>query len=530
MKKYKILMTYKNTEGLDLLLNHPEIQVDIKPKPSQEELTNLVKGYDGLLIRSEVKITKDIIESSDKLKVICRAGTGVDNVDIAAANKKGIVVMNVPGGNTISACEHTIGLILAMMRNIPQAHNSLKSGKWEREKFTGNELQGKTLGLIGLGRIGSEVAKRMKAFEMKVIAYDPFVSEEYAKQIGVELKSLDEVIREADIISLHIPKTETTKNLINKDIIAKMKDGVKIVNCARGGIVNENDLYEALKSNKVSAAALDVFEKEPPDTSLDIFKLDNVVVTPHLGASTEEAQVKIAQEVSLMLVEFFTKGLIRNAVNIPSLDSQIYEKLKPYINLVEKMGILQSQLVLDAIKQIEIQYVGEIFNNINTYVLTSAYLKSLLSNFVDIQLNFVNSPIIAKERGIIIKETKIREGKEYREYITVKIDTSKLSYSISGTLFSDSNCRIIEINDMDADLEPEGNIIIVSNIDKPGIIGKIGTILGENNINIAKMFVARKTPGGEALTFINVDNEIPQDLTLDFQKIPGVKMVKFIKL
>lgn len=530
MKKYKILMTYKNTEGLEKLLNHPEIQVDIKPKPTQEELLKLVKGYDGLLIRSEIKVTKEVIEEADKLRVICRAGTGVDNVDIQAANKKGIIVMNVPGGNTISACEHTIGLILAMMRNIPQAHNSLKSGNWEREKFIGNELQGKTLGLIGLGRIGSEVAKRMKSFEMRIIAYDPFVSEEYANQIGVELKSLEELLKESDIISLHIPKTETTKNLINKETIAKMKDGVRIVNCARGGIVNEADLYEALKSKKISAAALDVFEKEPPDPSSPLFKLDNVVVTPHLGASTEEAQVKIAQEVSLMLIDFFTKGVIRNAVNIPSLDSQVYEKLKPYINLVEKMGILQSQLFTEAIKQIEIQYVGEIFNNINTYILTSAYLKSLLSNFVDIQLNFVNSPIIAKERGIVVKEIKTREGKEYKEYITAKIDTSKSTLSISGTLFSDNSCRIVEINNMDADLEPEGNIIIVSNIDKPGIIGKIGTLLGENNINIAKMFVARKVPGGDALTFINVDSEIPQQLVCDFEKIPGVKMVRFIKL
>ncbi|MCX7910599.1 MAG: phosphoglycerate dehydrogenase [Endomicrobia bacterium] len=530
MKKYKILMTYKNTEGLELLLNHPEIQVDIKPKPTQEELQNLIRDYEGLLIRSEVKVTKEIIESADKLKLIVRAGTGVDNVDINAANKKGIIVMNVPGGNTISACEHTIGLILAMVRNIPQAHNSLKSGRWEREKFVGNELQGKTLGLIGLGRIGSEVAKRMKAFDMRIIAYDPYVSEEYANQLGVELKSFEDLLKESDIISLHIPKTDSTKNLINKETISKMKDGVKIVNCARGGIINENDLYEALKSGKVSSAALDVFEKEPPDFSSSLFKMENVVFTPHLGASTEEAQVKIAQEVSLMIVDFFTKGVIKNAVNIPSIDFQMYEKLKPYIKLVEKIGLLQSHLILEAVKQIEIQYVGEIFNNINTYILTSAYVKSFLSRFVDIQLNFINSQIIAKERGISIKETKLREGKEYKEYITAKVETSKSTYTISGTLISDNNCRIIEINGMDADLEPEGNIIVVSNIDKPGIIGKIGTILGDNNINIAKMFVARKIPGGEALTFINVDSEITSQLISSLEQVSGINMVKFIKL
>ncbi|MCX7715969.1 MAG: phosphoglycerate dehydrogenase, partial [Endomicrobia bacterium] len=341
MKKYKILMTYKNTEGLEKLLSHPEIQVDIKPKPSQEELLNLVKDYDGLLIRSEVKVSQEIIESTDRLKVICRAGTGVDNVDIISATKKGIVVMNVPGGNTISACEHTIGLILAMMRNIPQADSMLRSGKWEREKFVGSELQGKVLGLIGLGRIGSEVAKRMKSFEMKIIAYDPYVSEDYAKQLGVELKSLEDLFKEADIISLHIPKTEATKNLINKNAMMKMKDGVKIVNCARGGIVNEAELYEMLKTGKVAAAALDVFEKEPT-TDSPLFSLPNVVVTPHLGASTEEAQVKIAQEVSDMMIDFFVKGVIRNAVNIPSLDYETYHKLKPYIILLEKIGKLQS--------------------------------------------------------------------------------------------------------------------------------------------------------------------------------------------
>jgi D-3-phosphoglycerate dehydrogenase len=529
MKKYKILMTYKNTEGLEKLLEHPEIQVDIKPKPSQEELINLIKGYDGLLIRSEVKVTKDVIEAADTLKVICRAGTGVDNVDLQAATKKGIIVMNVPGGNTISACEHTIGLILAMMRNIPQAHASLKSGKWEREKFVGNELQGKTLGLIGLGRIGSEVAKRMKAFEMKIIAYDPYVSEDYAKQLGVELKSFEDLIKEADIISLHIPKTEETKNLINKDTMAKMKDGVCIVNCARGGIVNENDLYEMLKSGKIAAAALDVFEKEPT-TSSPLFELDNVIVTPHLGASTEEAQVKIAKEVGDMLIDFFVNGLIRNAVNIPSIDKETYNKLLPYINLLEKIGILQSKLLEEAIKEIYIQYVGNIFQQLNTYILTSAYIKKFLSNFVDIELNYVNAQIVAKERGIAVKEIKIAEGKEYKEYINVVVKSMKQESSVSAVVINENNYRIVEINGMDCDVETEGKIIILSNVDKPGIVGKVGTILGDNNINIAKMFVARRSFGGEAVTFINVDNDISQEIIEKLKQISGIKEVKFVCL
>lgn len=530
MKKYKILMTYKNTEGLDKLLSHPDIQVDIKPKPEQNELVKIIKEYDGLLIRSEVKVTQEVIENAKNLKVVCRAGTGVDNVDISSATKKGIVVMNVPGGNTISACEHTIGLILAMMRNIPQADVSLKSGKWEREKFVGSELQGKVLGLIGLGRIGSEVAKRMKSFEMRIIAYDPYVSEEYAKQLGVELKSLDELLRESDIISLHIPKTETTKNLINKQTIAKMKDGVRIVNCARGGIVNEQDLYEALKSGKITSAALDVFEKEPADPSSPLFQLNNIVVTPHLGASTEEAQVKIAQEVSQMMIDFFVNGVIRNAVNIPSVDHETYEKLKPYIGLLEKLGKLQGTMFTSSIKEIYLQYVGPIFQQMNTYILTSAYIKSFLSNIMDLQLNYVNAQVVAKERGILIKETKLPEGKEFKEYVSIHVNDGTNVNSISGVAVGDNNYRIIEINGMDSDIDPEGNIIIISNVDKPGIIGKIGTLLGENNINIAKMFVARKYIGSDAITFINVDNEVPLDVVNKISFIDGIKEAKFVKL
>ncbi len=527
MKKYKILMTYKNTEGLENLLNNPDIQVDIKPNPSQEELVKLIKGYNGLLIRSEVKVTKEVIESSDKLKVICRAGTGVDNIDLNAATKKGVVVLNVPGGNTISACEHTIGLILSMVRNIPQAYNSLKSGKWEREKFVGNELQGKTLGLIGLGRIGSEVAKRMKAFEMKLIAYDPYVSEEYARQLGVELKSFEDLLKEADIISLHIPKTETTKNLINKDTISKMKDGVYIVNCARGGIVNENDLYEALKLGKVQAAALDVFEKEPT-TSSPLFELDNIVVTPHLGASTEEAQVKIAQEVASMLNDFFLHGIIRNAVNIPALDKESYEKIEPYIGLIERMGKLQSQMVSGSIKEIYIQYVGNVFQQVNTYILTSAYVKSFLSNIVDLQLNYVNALTIAKERGIVVKEVKQQEGKEFVEYIETKIGDGSSFNKISGIIVAENEYRIVEINGMYSDVEPDGNLIVVFNEDKPGVIGKIGTLLGEHNINIARMFVVRKSIGGEAMTFVNVDSGVPKEIIDKISKISGINTVKFI--
>ncbi|MFQ3675867.1 MAG: phosphoglycerate dehydrogenase [Endomicrobiia bacterium] len=527
MNKVKILMTYKNTEGLEKLLNHPQIQVDIKPKPSPEEFVNLIKGYDGLLIRSEVKVVEQVINNADKLKVICRAGTGIDNVDIKAATKKGIVVMNVPGGNTISACEHTIGLILSMMRNIPQAHSALKAGLWEREKFTGSELQGKILGLLGLGRIGSEVAKRMLSFGMKVIAYDPYVSEDHGRQIGVEIKSLEEVLSLSDIISLHLPKTDDTKNLLNKETFKKMKDGVKIVNCARGGIVNEQDLAEALKSGKISAAALDVFEKEPT-TSSPLFELPNIVVTPHLGASTEEAQIKIATEVAEMFIDYFFNNVTRNAVNIPTCDLETINKLQPYIYLMEKLGLFHGQFVDGGVKEINIEYAGN-FQQLNTYMLTSSYVKNFLSCFVDIEHNLVNAPVIAKERGIKVTETKVSEGKEIKESVTIKIVTDKETSSILGTIFAEKNLRIVEINDIYTDIEPVGYILSLTNTDKPGIIGKVGTLLGENGINIAKMFVARDKQGGNAMTFINIDNEISKDVLNKISNIEGVSRVKFIK-
>ncbi|MDR1195647.1 MAG: hypothetical protein LBL00_04120, partial [Endomicrobium sp.] len=322
---YKILMTYDSMEGLDALAANKEFKIEIHAKPSPEEFKELIKNYDGLLIRSEVKVTADIIEAADKLKFIGRAGTGVDNVDKAAATSKGIVVANVPGGNTISAAEHAIGLMLSLARNIPEAHMSLKSKKWDRKSFMGTELLGKTLGLIGMGRIGTEVAKRMISFGMKVVAYDPFANEDLAKSYAIELKTLDEVYAQADYLSLHSPLNDSTRGMINAQAIEKMKDGVRIVNCARGPIINEKDLSEAIKSGKVKGAALDVYAKEPPE-DWTIIETNNVVVTPHLAASTEEAQVKIAQEMSEVIIDFFTKGLIRNAVNVPTVDWETYKK------------------------------------------------------------------------------------------------------------------------------------------------------------------------------------------------------------
>lgn len=525
---YKILMTYNNTEGMESLFKHPDFKIEIHAKPSPEQFKELIKDYDGLMIRSEVKVTPDIIEAGSKLKFIGRAGTGVDNVDIPSATQKGIIVANVPGGNTISAAEHTIGLILCLARNIPDAYKSLKNKEWKREKFMGSELQGKTLGLIGLGRIGKEVAHRMTAFGMRVIAYDPFANKEFAERLSIELVTLDELYAQSDYISVHSPLNETTRNMINAESIKKMKKGVRLVNCARGGIIDEKALAEAIKSGYIKGAALDVFQKEPP-VDWTIVESEGTVVTPHLAASTEEAQVKIAQELSEVVIEYFTKGVIRNSVNVPNLDWDTYKKLEPYLLLVEKLGSFQSQIIEGGIKEVELEYKGEI-STFNTNPLLMAYLKGLLSPILDIRVNFVNAPVIAKERGIKIKETKTEEVEDYTSLVSARVSTDKGDVTVSAALFGHKNQRIVYLNGLSVDIVPSGCMLIVTNIDRPGIIGQIGVFLGKNAINIANMQVARKELGGEAVTIITVDTCVPQEIIKQLSNFSGINKVKHVML
>lgn len=525
---YKILMTYDSMEGLDSLVNNKEFKVEVHAKPSPEEFKELIKDYDGLLIRSEVKVTAEIIEAADKLKFIGRAGTGVDNVDKAAATKKGIVVANVPGGNTISVAEHTVGLILSMARSLPAACASMKGQKWEKKKFMGHEIFGKTLGLIGMGRIGTEVAKRLISFGMRVVAYDPFANEDIAKSYGIELMPLDDVFKNSDYLSIHSPLTDDTRGMINATNIAKMKDGVSIVNCARGAIINDKDLAEAVKSGKVAGAALDVFVKEPPE-DWNLIETPNIIATPHLAASTEEAQVKIAIEMSDVIVDFFTKGLIRNAVNIPTVDWETYKKMMPYVEMASKIGSFQGQITEGGIKEIEVSYHGNIsVFNINS--MTVAYLQGLLNQILDIKVNFVNAPSVAKERGIKIKETIISACEDYSGLIDVKVKTDKSETSISGTMFSDKNPRIVNINGLNVDIAPVNGKIVIVNDDKPGVVGKVGAVLGDSGVNIAGMNVGRKDAGGEALTIIEVDNEVSPDTVEKLSKIAGVKKAKYVAL
>ncbi|MCX5777812.1 MAG: phosphoglycerate dehydrogenase [Elusimicrobia bacterium] len=525
---FKILMTYNNTEGLDALLKHPDFKIDIHEKPTPEQFKELIKGYDGLMIRSEVKVTPEIIAAADVLKFVGRAGTGVDNVDIPSATQKGIVVANVPGGNTISAAEHAIGLMLSMARNIPEAHGLLKKREWKREKFIGTELQGKTLGLIGLGRIGREVAYRMLAFGMKVIAFDPFASKEFAESQGIDLRTLDQLYAESDYISIHSPLNDSTRNMINAETIKKMKKGIRIVNCARGNIVDEKALAEAIKSGHVKGAAFDVFAKEPP-IDWTLIETEGAVVTPHLAASTEEAQVKIAQELSDVVIDFFCKGVIRNAVNVPTLDWETYKKLEPYILLAEKIGAFQSQTLSGGITSVELEYKGDL-SSFNTNPMVVAYLKGFLTPILDLPVNSVNAPLLAKERGIKIKETKLPDVEDYASLVTARVFTDKGEFSLSGTIFGHKSPRIVSMNGLSVDVVPAGNLLIVKNNDKPGIIGQIGVFLGKNAINIANMQVGRTVAGGEAVTIITVDSIVAPIMVKQISDLPGVTAVTYVAL
>lgn len=526
---FKILMTYKSTEGLEALFNNKNFNVEVHPKPDVEKLKKLIEDVDGILIRSEVKITADIINAAKKLKIIARAGTGVDNVDVKTATQKGIAVINVPGGNTIAACEHTMALILALARNIPDAYISLRQHKWEREKFIGMELLGKTIGLIGFGRIAREVAERCKSFGMKVLAYDPYIADDFAKSMNVAMvNSLDEIFKTSDIISLHVPLSDSTKNLINRDAISKMKPGTLLINTARGAILNIEDVTEAVKAGKIRLA-VDVFPEEPPQ-DFTLIDSNNVVATPHLGASTEEAQVKIAKEISECLVEFFEKGIIRNAVNMPSIDIETFNSIKPYLHLAEKLGKFQSQITEGAIKKVNLSYTGETLER-SSYFLTVAYLKGLLSSIMeDETISYINALSLAKDRGIVVNESKSSQTEDFSTLITTQLYTESDFSELGGTVFSKNIPRIVKMDKLPIDINPSGCMLFVRNTDKPGMIGKIGTLLGHHNINIGGMEVARASAGTDAYTIINVDLCPSRDLLDGIKAIEGIKKVKFVEL
>jgi D-3-phosphoglycerate dehydrogenase len=513
--------------GVDILLK-AGLEVDVRTGLSHDELKACIADYHGLIIRSATKVTSDIIDVATNLKVIGRAGSGLDNVDKAAATKKGIVVMNTPGGNTITTAEHTIAMMFALARQIPQAVASMKEGKWDKKRFMGVELYNKTLGIIGIGNIGKQVAKRAIGLGMNVIGYDPYLSEENAREMGIKKVELSELFRASDFITIHTPLTVETRNLINRKTIEMMKDGVRIINCARGGIVNEADLYEALKSGKVGGAALDVFEKEPPGDN-PLLKLDNVICTPHLGASTREAQENVAVAIAEQVADYLVNGVIRNAVNFPSIPAEQVSRLQPYLSLAEKMGSFASQVFEGAATDITIEYRGEA-SELNTAPVTIALLKGYLTPILEETVNFVNAPLIAKERGIEVKEMKSAEAGDYHNMIVLNIRIKNQDNILAGTLFSKRDPRIVRINNFPVEIIPEGNMLFIYNNDRPGVIGNIGSFLGKNNINIARMHFGRESAGGRAISVVSIDSPVMDEQIEEIKKMPNIISVKVVNL
>jgi D-3-phosphoglycerate dehydrogenase len=514
-------------KGIEIL-KKAGLDVDVKTGMKPDELVTVIGNYHGLAVRSATKVTAKIIDAASNLKVIGRAGSGLDNVDLTAATKKGIVVMNAPGGNTITTAEHTFSLMCAMARQIPQATASMREGKWEKKRFMGVELFNKTLGIIGIGNIGSQVARRAQAFSMNVIAYDPFLSEEKAKDMGVEKVDLEELYRRSDFITIHTPITAETRNMINKNTIKIMKTGVRIINCARGGIVNEKDLYDALVEGKVAGAALDVFEKEPAENN-PLLTLDSVISTPHLGAATKEAQENVAITIAEQIADYLVQGTIRNAVNFPSIPADQVARLQPYINLSEKLGIFSAQIFEGGVTEITIEYRGEA-SEINTAPVKIAAIKGFLSPILEETVNFVNAPLIAKERGIEVKETKSADAGDYQSMVVMRIKAKDKESYVAGTLFSRKDPRIVAVDSFKVEIVPEGELLFIYNNDKPGVIGNIGTLLSKNNINIARMQFGREAPGGRAISVVTIDSPATPDIIEEIKSFPNVLSLKRIKL
>ena len=510
----KVLITDPISQrGVTLLRQTKDIQLVEKSGLSQNELKKWISDAEAIIIRSGTKITADVIEAAKKLRVIGRAGVGVDNVDVDAATVRGIIVMNSPVGNTNSTAEHAFSLLLSVARNIPQAHASVKAGKWNRTAFHGVEVCNKTLGIIGMGRIGTEVGRRAIAFGMRVIAYDPFLAPSRAKTLQVELVELPELYQRADFITLHIPLTEETKGMIGKAAFAQMKDGVRIINCARGGIVDEQALIEAIKTRKVAGAALDVFEQEPP-THSHLREIPQVIMTPHLGAATAEAQELVGVEIAQSVIEALTGGVIRNAVNMPSIDAKTLERVQPYLHLAEKLGRLLAQLSPRRVERFSANYCGQA-SELDADPITRAALRGFLESVAGRDVNAVNAPTIAANLGIKVEEIKSSAPLDFTELIELRAHADGQQTSVAGAFYgSHRNPRIVRINDTHVEAVPSGVLFIMENRDRPGVVGFIGTLMGKHKINIASMSLGRDKPGGKALTVLNLDS-MPDKKTLD---------------
>lgn len=519
MASPKVLISDKLDPLAVEIFKNKGIEVDFKPGLSPEEQLEIIGDYDGLAVRSATKATPELIKAGKKLKVIGRAGIGVDNIDIPTATENGVVVMNTPFGNSITTAEHAIAMMFALARQIPEANASTHAGKWEKKKFMGVELYNKVLGVIGCGNIGGIAATRGVGLKMNVIAFDPFLTEERAADLGVQKVELDELLERADFITIHVPKNDKTANLINKDSIAKMKDGVRIINCARGGIVNEADLKEALDSGKVAGAALDVFEEEPA-TENALFGHPNVVCTPHLGAATTEAQVNVALQVAEQMADYLNTGAVTNALNMPSISAEDAPKLKPYLKLAEQLGSFAGQISNTGIKKIEIEYEGTI-TQINTDPITSTLLASLLGTQIE-SVNMVNAMQIAQARGVELKQSYNDEAKNWRSMINVIVTSEERERNVTGTLFTGKEPRIVNIEGVPIEAALSAHMIFIRNDDQPGMIGDLGTLLGEEGLNIADFRLGRKDEKSGAICLVGLDQPVNDEV---FEKIASQKQI-----
>ncbi len=521
----KVLIADKLSPAALAIFKERGVEADVNTGLSKEDLLKIVDQYDGIAIRSATKITADVIKAAKNLKVVGRAGIGVDNVDIPAATAAGVIVMNTPFGNSITTAEHAIALTMALARELPAANASTQAGKWEKNRFMGVELYGKVLGLIGAGNIGSIVADRAKGLKMRVIAFDPYLSVERAADLGIEKVELADLFARADFITLHTPLTAETRNIISADALNKMKKGVRIINCARGGLIDEAALKAALDSGHVAGAALDVFEEEPAKSNI-LFGHERVIATPHLGASTLEAQENVALQVAEQISDYLLTGAITNALNMPSISAQEAQKVRPWIALAEKLGAFAGQLVDTSVDSVEILYEGTA-SELNQKALTQAALAGLLKPALA-DVNMVNAPIVAKERGIKVSETRRPQQGIYDGYIKVTVAVGGSTRRVAGTVFSDGRPRLIQVKDINLDAEFAPHMLYVINEDKPGFIGRLGTILGDAKVNIASFALGRSAPGEDAIALVEVDGGVPDKALAEIRKLAPVKQASLL--
>ncbi|CAH0345583.1 phosphoglycerate dehydrogenase [Bacillus sp. CECT 9360] len=518
---YRILVADAiKPEGLGPLLQASQIELVQK---KVEEVENSLHEFDAILVRSATKVSEELIQKMPKLKIIARAGVGVDNIDVPAATKRGIVVVNAPDGNTISTAEHTFAMMASLMRHIPQAHSSVKNGEWKRSAYTGTELYGKTLGIVGFGRIGGEIAKRAKAFGMDVLVFDPFLTADRAKKLNVTALPLEDLLPLADIITVHTPLTDETRGLLNKNTLRSCKKGVYLLNCARGGIIDEDDLYELLLEKHVAGVALDVFVEEPP-VGNKLLELDSVISTPHLGASTKEAQLNVATQVAQEVLVFLEGNPVANSINLPAISKEQFEKVQPFYQLVKQMGSIGSQCMKEGINEISVTYAGEALQ-FDTSILTKSLISGFFKTRLDVPVNEVNALLVAKERGVTIGEKISTDTFGYSNLISVTVKGDNRQLEIRGTHVEKYGSRIVSLNGFNIDFLPEGNFLYIQHNDKPGVIGNVGKILGDHNVNIATMQVGRKQAGGEAIMVLSFDKPLSDDM---FERLNDLPEISFM--